>query len=156
MLLVAGSSCDQRSPLFSGSILGQRKKCQNTSYKNCQTHLPIRHPEAWCRTNNSEIHTGKGGSVASDWNCKITLTPAYNNRYDSIPAIIKVAFGHAQNTTPTPRLFLSLRKRRAVTQRITIRYLPVYFPSANTRRNPTATHKCRLKKRTQSHDYCSD
>ena len=48
------------------------QKCQITSCKNYQTHLPIRHPEAWCRTNNSEIHTGKGGSGASDWNCKIT------------------------------------------------------------------------------------
>jgi len=53
---------------------------------------------------------------------KSLSTPAYNNRYDSIPAIIKVAFGHGQNTTPIPRLFLSLGKRRAGTQRITIRY----------------------------------
>jgi len=86
---------------------------------------------------------------------KSLSTPAYNNRYDSIPAIIKFAFGHGQNTTPIPRLFLSLGKREAGTQRITIRYLPVYFPPANTRRNPTATHKCQIK-RKQSHDYCSD
>jgi len=42
---------------------------------------------------------------------KSLKTPAYNNRYDSIPAIIKVAFGHGQNTTSIPRLFLSLGKR---------------------------------------------
>jgi len=42
---------------------------------------------------------------------KSLKTPAYNNRYDSIPAIIKVAFGHGQNTTPIPRLFLPLGKR---------------------------------------------